>query len=288
MAHTKPTYREIDPTRKTRLTRIHRIGIELEGGWITLPDPDVRVVHDGSVRDLRVDADPRLVAEYHDLGAVSMTRPLITPEIKRYTTLQRILTNLVPQYVGEIPSPPLVVKAEDGETFWETWIRKFYPPVSNHTCGLHVHMSFTKALYYSRLMKPEYPLTMFEFLRRWAVREGTFLPTDPIWARFSGKNEYCTDNFWPDHQARTRTKDHDRQREGNRYTGVNYPFAVHSTIECRMLPMFPTVEQAIRAIREVLNITNVFLATDRESEPAHVAEVPLDSSSYTEETLELI
>lgn len=155
---------------------------------------------------------------------------------------------------GEIPSPPKVPLA-----MWP-WIKKYYPSRINNTCGMHVHMSFKTARWYAALMTEEFQNTMLEYLARWAKEEK--LPdTHPIWDRLAGKNRYCSLKFWPDKQAAQRNKSHNMDREGHRYTAINYCYGKDNcgTVEVRVLPMFDTPEQAIRAVKRVLMITNACL-----------------------------
>jgi hypothetical protein len=138
-------------------------------------------------------------------------------------------TGRVRYSLGEIPSHPLKV------TEWEKWVRDHYPVACNHTCGLHIHMSFATALRYQRLMNPEYQKDLLRLLRAWGKDKG--LPEDhPFWSRTSGKNKFCAGMHIPDMQARTFRKG------GSRYAVINYCYHLHQTLEVRVLPMFPDIE----------------------------------------------
>lgn len=148
---------------------------------------------------------------------------------------------------GELPLGPIqpgaLVKA----------MKKYYPHKVDATCGMHVHMSFENLRHYSYLMIPEYQETVIEYLSIWAKKEG-FPTGHHIWTRLSGKSPYCQKKFWPDAQVSS-PKDHDQNRVGHRYTIIHYCGRLR-TIECRVLPMMDTVDQATRAIKHLIDITN--------------------------------
>ena len=162
--------------------------------------------------------------------------------------------------LGEIASPPLDL------TTFPTWMKAFYPQKVNGTCGMHVHLSFRTALTYQRLMTPTYPSTIVAYIRQWAEGE-KLAKKHPIWPRLRGECEYCQHVYQADEQSSTGGKDYDHHRVGHRYTVVNYCYNRHSTVECRLLPMFDTPEQAVKAVREIIDITNAYLlATGRREE----------------------
>lgn len=219
----------LDHLTKVR-NRVYRIGIELEGGWKTLP-PGTNLARDGSVR-------------FRDEDMLSGLR-----------------------HMGEIPSPVLTVEQ------WPTWMKQFYPHFVNETCGLHVHLSFRSALTYSRLMAPTYPSTIIAYLTAWAKQEN-LSSAHPIWPRLAGKSEYCQHVFAADEQIKNVTKDYDHHRPGNRYSAINYCYCVNNTLECRVLPMLETVEQAIRAVANIIQTTNAFLvATARREERLKITHI---------------
>ncbi len=113
---------------KTR-NRVQYVGLELEGGWTSLPE-GVNLVGDGSVQ---------------------------VPELSRESS------STGRRQVGELQSEPMpLLKVEP-------WLKKFYPQCVNKSCGLHVHMSFRSALHYMWLMRPEYQRTMLDYLLKWAT-----------------------------------------------------------------------------------------------------------------------
>jgi hypothetical protein len=217
--------------------RVYRAGVELEGGWKDNPTwkgLGVAVAHDGSV-------------------------------FKNKEQGQQIRPTGI-QLIGEVASAPLEPIAVPA------WMRAMYPAKVDATCGLHVHMSFYSPRHYSQLMDtPLLVEAMKMYLAEWGKEEG--LPkTHCLWERLKGKHEYCTDKFWPDLQA-TSGRDHDRERDGNRYTIINYGWLVNETIECRVLPMMDTADQGIRAVKKVLDITNAVLAATAEREEKLAADI---------------
>lgn len=231
---------DIDSVRATARNRIHRVGIELEGGWVTVPG-GTRVTHDGSV---------------HLTGAEA----------------PGILTQ-----VGELPSPPMDM------TTWKPWIKQFYPSHVNDSCGMHVHMSFKTALTYQRLMTSAFPATVLVYMGKWAKATG-LAKGHPIWPRLAGKSMYCQHLFHADEQVTKVEKDHNRERDGHRYTIMNYAYGRLGTVECRLLPMMADSDLAIAAIDELLAITNGFLLASKGREAKLSTEVEVDESIVHEES----
>lgn len=208
--------------REIKKSRIHLVGVELEGGWDKAPE-GARVQRDGSVR-----------------------------------------TNGV--LVGEISFRILQ------QTEVEGWMKKYYPKYVNDTCGMHVHMSMETALHYMRLMVPEYGGTIVACMTDWAKRNN--LPKGhPIWPRLEDRNRYCRHWFCADQQAIVADKDFSQDRDGNRYTAINYCFVRNGTVECRLLPMMETPELGYSAVREVLRITDAFLLATAKKEKKFSAPV---------------
>lgn len=284
--------------------KIFRVGIELEGGWKSLPE-GTNLVRDGSViiepaegpeapRGLDNDGLTPIVPERVYVTTNDIVRNRFAPEdlrmdgpVGRYYLADPMLymqegrVTVRPPNVGrrrppslktgELPSEPL----EPAKV--PIWMKKYYPSVVNETCGLHVHMSFKSALHYQRLMVPEFQLTIVNYVKKWANDEK--LPKEhPIWERLSGKSRYCQHKFFADQQAQMRQKDYDQARPGHRYTVINYCFNHHGTAECRLLPMMETADQGIRAVQNVLDITNAFLHVTAAREERVRAEVEVDSA----------
>ncbi len=204
---------------------VYRVGVELEGGWTKLPD-GVDLHPDGSVSGIQ----------------------LTQAEQAANATATSISQQPFKLRLGELQSEPMEVRKV------QAWMEQSYPSHVNESCGLHVHMSFKSALHYMWLMAPEFQATMKEYVRRWAVDEG-LNSSHRLFSRLKGSNTYCKDEFFADGQAARTKKSYDHNGP-SRYTMINYPHGLHGTIEARLLPMFDTVDQSVKAVQRVLDVTN--------------------------------
>ena len=220
--------------------RVKLVGIELEGGWDTVPAGE-HIEKDGSVK-------------FPPSGELLVASP-----------------NSLPAYKGEITSKPLPISSITA------WVSRVYPKYVNETCGLHVHMSFHHRINYSRLMTPKFTTWMVKTVREFAEREK--LPDGhPQWPRVVNPNHHhCAHLYLAEGQVRMTRKDYEsRGKPYSRYTFVNYCDAQgqppRHTIEVRGLAMMDTADQATRGIMAVLHSTNEFLSKIREKErPERVA-----------------
>ena len=216
-------------------SRIDLIGVELEGGW----------GHGLFPKNERFEKDASV---FHDRTIIQRAK----------------VKSLRISHMGELPSQPMMPIA------MPMWMKKCYPQMVDDTCGLHIHMSFHTKVHYSLLMIPEFQKTMIVYLKDWANEEK--LPEKhPIWSRLNGANEYCNHEFYADLQVVEGKKDYDHFRKGNRYTAVAYRGG--KTIECRILPMFETVDQSIRALKKVMDVTNACLVKVAEKCGPEILEV---------------
>jgi len=222
--------------REKLRNRIHKVGLELEGGWDEIPKGS-RIIRDSSVE-------------------------------------------LLPQrHVGENVSHPIEIGSNYDPV--DRWLEKNYPDGVNHTCGMHVHVSFKHIINYVRVMRADFPATVVNGFKKWAEREK--LRTDhSLWDRLNGKSIYCQHKYEGDEQLLNTGKDYDKIRKGHRYTVINYAYNRTGTMECRLLPMMDTVDQAISAVHEVLDITNAFLLATATREKKLKAEVSNDSKTSRE------
>lgn len=236
------------------VNRIKLVGIELEGGWQE-PVSGEEIIGDGSVH----------------ITTQAESIPMMDPGTS-WTDSPRMIT--VPpkaRYKGEVVSRPMFI------ALIEPWVRRCYPSYVNETCGLHVHMSFEHKLNYSRVMVPEFTTHMLESLKGFGSRDG--IPLDHHFWRRVGRSddpwtlEHCEHHYRGDRQVLMRRKDYQsRGTPNSRYTAINYCYNMgenghpRTTVECRLLPMFETADQSIRAIMAVVNATNGFLAHTRERE----------------------
>lgn len=159
------------------------------------------------------------------------------------------LRRLSSPYIGEVASPPM----EDLSSVLR-WIDKFYPQEVNSSCGLHIHISLDN-LNYSRLMEYEFYSYFRENIQLWSRK--AVRPSDlNFWNRLNGANYYCRDGFRPLEQVRERSK------TPARYTALNYCYALHGTLECRLFPMFRDIETAKSAVRAFIDIVESYLNRD--------------------------
>lgn len=246
----------LDNILGTPKNRVSKVGVELEGAWTKLPEGIIDLEHDGSVfKDPKSGRQVPPGPDYR-LGEIP----------------------IAPSLPGRIPM----------------LMKRYYPAKINETCGMHVHMSFIRfngnpdLRLYSWLMVPEYQETMIKYLSKWAEEEG-FPKTHTIWGRLRGESTFCQKKFWPDLQVSVQKKDHDQNRPGHRYTIVNYSGrqGKQHTIEIRVLPMMETPEQAARAVRKVVDITNgcLYLLGKKESKTLS-SKLILDEKSFHDEFYE--
>ena len=215
-----------DPTR--RVTRDERIG----GARVTEevpappPAPTPHPLRRRRIKAVGVELEggwDRLPpAEMHRDGSVTVDAPI----------------------VGEISSPPI-----PDFSAVEEWVRANYPHRVNSSCGLHVHVS-TNELNYGRLMEPEFAQffegRMAEFLSQGLAdnRPGF----DLLRQRFQGLNRYCQKKFIPEQQLFMT----DRYGDVNthpRYAQLNFCYIRHGTLECRLFPCFPNVDDGVAAVK---------------------------------------
>lgn len=257
---------------KTR-NRIYRVGVELEGGWLTLPE-GVALEHDGSVRFGGGPAAAMTLQEQ-----LFMQAQLDNGRRQGVRIPPQTVPN-GPHHIGELPSPPLEIKDI------EAWIKKFHPSHVNATCGMHVHASFKNAITYARMMDARLTSTTLHYMRLWAAKENLALD-HPIWERLEGRSRFCQHAFYADKQAQTAVKSHRQEGEGHRYTVWNYCYSQHQTCECRLLPMFVDPAQGIRAVLEVVNIINAFLVRSAAREKKVNAEFAIHAGDEVKEEINL-
>jgi hypothetical protein len=265
--------------------RVSNIGVELEGGWDDPPE-EAGIIRDGSISGLVRPISAKMRARF-DLLNLTVSANRATPdEVREWKKLYQKVQSGNALTIGEVPSPVLSTDRKNTH-YWVKWIEQFYPSASNETCGLHVHLSFRQHFTYQRLMVPEFPATILKGIEEWALRE-RLDSSHPIWPRLAGKSEYCQHTFFADLQAKDVNKDFDHHREGNRYSVVAYRWARHQTIECRLLPMFDTVQQAIRAIEELIRLTNLFLLATRRREEKVISAWKVDDDRHVDRLEEWI
>jgi len=164
-------------------------------------------------------------------------------------------------FIGELPSPPIELSA------LPRWMKQYYPTEVNATCGMHVHLSFKDAFIYQLLMDKRYPATVLDRTFKWAT-DKKLSKDHPIWGRLAGNCTYAQHKFYADIQANAKRKEFNRENEGHRYTVINYCWGRFQTLECRVLPMMSTWEEAVELVNFFVNTTDktaIALATSKET-----------------------
>jgi len=147
------------------------------------------------------------------------------------------------RYQGEVVSEP-----HDTLDTALPWLRSNYPPHVDHTCGLHVHVSVSE-LNYSRLMEPEFEQFFNEEIEKF-LQAGLASGApgyDLLQSRFRGENLYCQKKFRPEQQLWLNDAYGDRNTHP-RYSQLNFCYRRHGTVECRLFPAFPDVNDAVKAV----------------------------------------
>lgn len=184
---------------------------------------------------------------------------------------------------GELQSEPMEIRKV------APWMEQSYPSHVNESCGLHVHVSFKSALFYMWLMTPQFPATVQEYLRRWG-KEAGLKSSHRLFSRLRGENTYCRDEFHADGQA-SKTKKSYNHEGASRYTIINYPYGLHGTLECRVLPMFEDHVSGVKAVQAFIDITNACIQKTAQREEKHLADTKLtgtDNLALIEETIESV
>lgn len=188
-------------------------GVELEGGW----DWD-EIDEDGNSEE-----GENCHPDFHEDGSVS---------------------DIDSQYVGELSSPPLPL------VDIKKYIIRNYPSAFNSSCGMHLHTSVNSVGDYSLLMDKRFTKLVRDRFTVWGQENVPNLHA--FWNRLRGSNTYCEINQWDnpvsglEYEADMQAKYHDRT--GFRYKHLNFCYALHGTVEFRMLPMFPSSALAVKAV----------------------------------------
>ncbi len=215
------------------LKYIKGIGIELEGLFHKLPN---NATHDGSVGGPQGifydDEDGTIDSDLHK-------KVMKAAEVSRGSSSE--------YYQGESRSDICYSFEEVRE-----YVLKNYPIKSNGSCGLHIHLSFKKPLYYALLMEQSFNIYFLKELEDWGLRAN--IQSKNFWKRLRGDNDrYCARSFRPESQVWRQSK------SDNRYTQLNYCYGLKKTLEFRLLPMFKDHDLAVTAIKKVMEITEEYL-----------------------------
>lgn len=216
-----------------KFKHIAKVGVELEGIWqlpwrkkssLASPEqgyPWMATWHDdGSVRnDTRVDPDGWYNAHNNGVGV----------------------------WRGECVSPPWSPK----EVY--KWVKHNYPPWCGDSCGMHVHLSFKKLIDYARLMCIEFNDFLLERIKKWQV-DNNLSDMQALTERIAGNHHFCPKVINPEEQLWRQDK-----ASQSRYAQLNFAWGRYRTVECRLLPMMDTAEEAVSAIQCLLETTEEWL-----------------------------
>ncbi len=120
----------------------------------------------------------------------------------------------------------------------EPWLVKHWPSAAGEDCGLHCHISVVDPnLNYARLQNRAFFDRLLKDLEAWGKIN---IPNmqDIFWFRLGHhgegqKNRFCSRKFEPFKQMKLKDKSDNVRR-----SMLNYCWAMHGTLECRVWPMF--------------------------------------------------
>ena len=165
---------------------------------------------------------------------------------------------------GELVSPPY-----QSYSFFEKFVRSYYPQVVDSSCGMHIHLS-APIPYYERLIHDEFQPRLLDFLRLYvkeSVKQGKYyIPGVPkvvdtgfdrLSQRLNNRCTYATTNRPPiDYQLAANRK------MDCRYYATNACHTLHGTFEIRILPMFDSAENSLRTIYRMLKFVDRVMRTN--------------------------
>ncbi len=123
---------------------------------------------------------------------------------------------------------------------------------TNNTCGHHIHVGGITNREYAVLMDVDFHNTLKEKLLKWG-HEHKLKVDSSFFRRLEGHNSFCKDDFRPLEQK------YDTTKSSQRYCFINYCWALHRTVEIRVLPAFQKPELRIKASNKVLEIIHTYL-----------------------------
>lgn len=171
-------------------------------------------------------------------------------------------------YEGETNSPPLCY--ED----LVKWIKNNTPNKVNSTCGLHVHVSLHRTKDYIRLMEKGFNSFFLVYMEKWGTETMKFPKKHVFWERYNSENRFCLKDFNPDEQVNLKNKGNARR------THLNYCYALHGTIECRLFPAFNKSDSIIKCVEAYVDCIESYLSSVKEFEDEKPVEicVPFDTT----------
>jgi len=216
------------------MTKISKIGIEIEGAWNQNNKPQ-DLYGDGSVYGFDDETYCDGNCEYYSENGTECDGCQESSSMA----------------IGEIQSPPLNLHDVC------LWLDDNYCDNTNHTCGLHVHYTFTDLISYAQLMSKTFNKYFLEQMTLWGKSKN--IKNKHFWSRLEGLNHFCAKQFRADRQSKTMNKD------GIRYSQINYCYRLRQfhSMEIRLLPCFKESKIAILAVREMTKIIEDYLDRQR-------------------------
>ena len=137
---------------------------------------------------------------------------------------------------------------------------KLYPDLINHTCGLHAHNMFTM-MDHALLTEQAFFDYFYERWEKWgrANNDAMGAQGEYFWMRLRGRRIPDTARNYCEMTNKSVTQLQDSNQE-HRYTALNFSaWHKYKTLECRLLPMMPTADLAVSAMRELSDIYDSYL-----------------------------
>lgn len=214
------------------MSRIDRIGIEIEGGWEgekgISPFKDVALIADHSVNGQTLNGAKAIEATH----------------------------------VGEVVSPPLPY-AERAQ--WEEWLLTHWPNAAaphrtNRTCGYHIHLSFFSKKDYTLLSSKVFLYDLRDYILR--LGKSLQIRQDHVfWSRVNGFNTFCNLNFQAGKQMELL---HKNGIHRSRYGWLNFATGIHGTVEFRALPTFEDAQLALRFTQGYCDFVESYLSQHKD------------------------
>lgn len=159
-----------------------------------------------------------------------------------------------------IPQQPF----ENMEDF-EKWITDNWPTEVTERCAFHVHFSLKNINLYSQCIDEKFYQNFVGAMNQ-LVKDKSIINPQFI-KRLRGENKYCKNRFDPDSQL------HVIGKGEHRYTLLNYSWAYHKTIECRLFPTFEWPQTAVTAVKALVNCVEGYFDKNPPIDPVIKTEI---------------
>ena len=226
--------------------KIVKIGIELEGGWYSMPD------------NAGERLDPLHSYSWHSDSTTDSLDMGSCGDCDYCNDGYSEDCENGDGHAGEIVSYPMIIgNYEYGvgkfEEEWHLWTKRYYPQDHNSDCGAHFHISFDNIQAFEFLCTKEFFDHFQRELYRWGVRAN--IKNSDFWSRLNGDNTMCRTTFRGAEQLYTQNDSY----PDCRYSILNFQYHKHGTLEFRILPVFDDVNIYIKAVQVCMDITQKYL-----------------------------